>query len=168
MDKKSFGRQAGFTLIELVVVIVILGILAATAAPKFIDLSSDAMDAKLKAMEGSLKSANTLVYSKALLSGEHTKAIGEVDIAGVKVATIYGYLAPSTTAVKAAIDADFADIGGPTDSFDADYGIYGEATTKPTSVLGIAADSSGSGFQCLLLYSIATDNKPAYNSVDCE
>jgi MSHA pilin protein MshA len=42
----------GFTLIELIIVIVILGIMAVTAAPRFIDISSDANIAKLKALEG--------------------------------------------------------------------------------------------------------------------
>jgi MSHA pilin protein MshA len=52
----SNKKQQGFTLIELVIVIVILGILAATAAPKFIDLSTDARIATLKGMQGAMSS----------------------------------------------------------------------------------------------------------------
>lgn len=63
-------RQSGFTLIELVVVIVILGILAATAAPKFMNLQGDARIASLKGLEGAVKSAVNLTYSKAILSGK--------------------------------------------------------------------------------------------------
>lgn len=55
---------AGFTLIELVVVIIVLGILAVIAAPKFIGLSKEARVQTLSQLQASVKTANTLAYSK--------------------------------------------------------------------------------------------------------
>lgn len=62
-------RQQGFTLIELVVVIIILGILAVTAAPKFINLQSDARKSTVEGVKAALQGANTLIYSKAAIQG---------------------------------------------------------------------------------------------------
>ncbi|MCH1930249.1 type II secretion system GspH family protein [Shewanella sp. A25] len=91
-------RQQGFTLIELVVVIIILGILAVTAAPKFINLQGDARVSALNGLKASIQGANTLVYSKAALSGVEKEAPAllngpSVEIStGVDVTLAYGYM----------------------------------------------------------------------------
>lgn len=59
------NKQAGFTLIELVLVIVILGILAATAIPKFVDLSDDARQAAIDGAKGAVQSAAVITFAQA-------------------------------------------------------------------------------------------------------
>lgn len=83
-------RKNGFTLIELVIVIVILGILAVVAAPRFVDISTDAKIATLEGMRGALSSASTLIYAKALIQGK-TNGTDSVEVSGETITTHSGY-----------------------------------------------------------------------------
>lgn len=108
------NTQKGFTLIELVMVIVILGILAATALPKFVDLGGEAKVAVMKGVEGAMRGANTMIYAKAA-SNNQLGATGSVTINGTAVTTVYGY-ATNAIQLRLAMDlspsGDFTDIAG--------------------------------------------------------
>jgi MSHA pilin protein MshA len=83
-------RQQGFTLIELVVVIVILGILAVTAAPKFMNLQGDARNASLQGLKGAIQGAAGIVYGKAAIKGIESTS-GAVSAGTGTVETEFGY-----------------------------------------------------------------------------
>ncbi|WP_394202983.1 type II secretion system protein [Shewanella waksmanii] len=100
-------QNQGFTLIELVVVIIVLGILAVTAAPKFINTQSDAYESSLEGMSGALLSANNLVYSKAAINGvEQVESIDASSIgdeyAGATL--VFGKMQADETTLKMFVD----------------------------------------------------------------
>ena len=110
------NQQSGFTLIELIMVIVILGILAAFALPKFADLSGDARAASIQGAAGSMKSASAIAHSAFLAGGTPvvlegttiSMANGYPSNAGILVAaqisaTDYNTATPGVVAAKGAV-----------------------------------------------------------------
>ncbi|NAW91764.1 MULTISPECIES: type II secretion system protein [unclassified Vibrio] len=93
-------RQNGFTLIELVVVIVILGILAVTAAPRFLNFQGDARKASLQGLKGAIDGAAGIVYGKAALTGKETEPSGE-EVDGISL--VYGYPAATSAGIGKAV-----------------------------------------------------------------
>ena len=79
-----YSKNKGFTLVELVVMIVVQGILAVTAIPKFINLRADAKSENLKSIAGAMQSALQLVYSRALIEGQNLSDAA-IDINAIEV-----------------------------------------------------------------------------------
>lgn len=83
--------QKGFTLIELVIVIVILGILSVTAAPRFLNLQDDAKESVMKGVKSSLQLVIEGVHFKSVIQGTDDEREVQTDVDGIQIQTYYGY-----------------------------------------------------------------------------
>ncbi|WP_337841479.1 prepilin-type N-terminal cleavage/methylation domain-containing protein [Rheinheimera sp.] len=147
--------QQGFTLVELIIVIVILGILAVTAAPRFLNFSGDARKAVLDTVKASVETASKMVYGKATL----ISATGiDGDLTNPAVNLTFGY--PKAVAVDLTPVVELPE--GWVFSADADEGLVAEAvtagaiTTRGVIRMGaVSADLEDNG--CYVEYTAAED-----------
>ncbi|ELA8117863.1 prepilin-type N-terminal cleavage/methylation domain-containing protein [Vibrio parahaemolyticus] len=134
-------RQGGFTLIELVVVIVILGILAVTAAPRFLNLQNDARASSLQGLKGAIDGAAGIVYGKAAINGVEA-ASAAVDVDGVS--TVFGFPVASKDGIGNAVAGleDWSEVSASKGSIA--YGFKGKT-----------------GSECIVTYTEATGTSVA-------
>ncbi|MEE0986000.1 MAG: type II secretion system protein [Succinivibrionaceae bacterium] len=166
-------KNSGFTLIELVVVIVILGILAATAAPKFMDLQKDARISALNGLMGAMKSASSMVYSKAILAGQDTADEGDdvyicsnsescAEIPSNQIKLKYGHPTADGYGIVRALQDDIGAFGTATDG-DWVYKFYLATAKEPKYILVLPATFNGANAnatpqECYVKYT-APDSK---------
>ncbi|MFA0048402.1 prepilin-type N-terminal cleavage/methylation domain-containing protein [Vibrio sp. 10N.261.51.F11] len=81
----------GFTIIELVVVIVILGIVSVTAASKFLNLQTDARISTLNGLKGGMEGASAMLYGKTSALGLDKAASASINVEGDNISVVYGY-----------------------------------------------------------------------------
>ena len=141
-------KQQGFTLIELIMVIVILGILAAFAIPKFANLGADARRSTMQGVEGAMKSASAISHAAWLANGTNPAS---VTLEGASVAMFNGYPSPAGIVVAANIT------GGAAATDAGDFIVLTNATTTTVRAKGATTPAS-----CQVVYtrSSAAANTP--------
>ena len=99
------AKQRGFTVIELVVVIALLGVLSAVALPRFLDMNREATIATMEGVVGALETAITLSHSQAFIDGTHTQPSATITVEDRVVSMVNGYPAGTATGIPQLIES---------------------------------------------------------------
>ncbi|OEE41265.1 MULTISPECIES: type II secretion system protein [Vibrio] len=137
-------RQNGFTLIELVVVIVILGILAVTAAPRFLNLQGDAREASLQGLKGAMQGAAGIVYGRSAINGIETQPSVTAASSADNIALTFGYPAATTDGIGNAVEG----LSGSGDWIE----VSGAGSSVTTSVIHYSFSGNASDTSCYVTY----------------
>ncbi|KZY30998.1 hypothetical protein A3752_22040 [Oleiphilus sp. HI0081] len=151
-------RQAGFTLIELVMVIVILGILAAFALPRFADLGGEARAAALQGAYGAMRSASSIAHADYLAQGDNS--LTEITMEGQVIQMLNGYPEAQTAGSEGILDA--AQITA------ADFDLGGTPGGLATSTVTVTASgvTPANAATCRITYTAAAANNSPTISID--